>query len=199
MALGAGDISLYEMVTVYSCFPSGGLRTKPLMLTHVEDKNGNLIKGFSSEQIEEISKNTAYKMVDIMQGVIEPGGTGNRLKRNYNLGDLKYAGKTGTTNKNVDAWFMGYTPNLVAGVWVGNDEQFLRFKTTYLGQGAAAALPIWGKFFEKVVKDPQYKNLVDADFFIPDDTSLVHNICQQDLENYEGFAPLDEMSLESQF
>ncbi|MCO5247544.1 MAG: transglycosylase domain-containing protein [Chitinophagales bacterium] len=199
MALGAGDISLYEMVTVYSCFPSGGLRTKPLMVTRVEDKNGNLIKAFSTEQVEAFSKNTAYKMVDVMKGVVETGGTGNRLKRNYNLGNLKFAGKTGTTNKNVDAWFMGYSPNLVAGVWVGNDEQFLRFKTTYLGQGAAAALPIWGKFFEKVVKDSHFKDIVDADFFTPDDTTLIRNVCQQDLEDFEGFAPLDDRSIESQF
>ena len=200
MALGAGDISLYEMMTVYSCFPSGGIRTEPLMVTRVEDKNGNLIKSFVPKRLEAFGNSTAYKMIQMMKAVIEPGGTGNRLKRNYNLGDLQMAGKTGTTNKNVDAWFMGYTPNLVAGVWVGNDEQFLRFKSTYLGQGAAAALPIWGNFFQKIVNDPKYKYIRDAKFFTPTDTSLIRNMCQQDEQNfYEGFAPLEEMSLESQF
>ncbi len=200
ISLGAGDISLSEMMSVYSCFPSGGIRTEPLMVTRVEDKNGNLIKVFVSSRVEAFSNNTAYKMIDLMKGVIEPGGTGNRLKRNYQLGNLQMAGKTGTTNKNVDAWFMGYTPNLVAGVWVGNDEQFLRFRTTYLGQGAAAALPIWGNFFQKVVKDPKFKYIEEAKFFTPSDTTLVTNVCQQDQESFfEGFAPLEEMSLESQF
>lgn len=200
ISLGAGDISLFEMMSVYSCFPSGGIRTEPLMLTRIEDKNGNLIKGFVTKRIEAFGNNTAYKMIELMKGVIEPGGTGNRLKRNYQLGNLLMAGKTGTTNKNVDAWFMGYTPNLVAGVWVGNDEQFLRFRSTNLGQGAAAALPIWGNFFQKVVKDPKFKYIEDAKFFTPSDTTLVTNVCQQDEESfYEGFAPLEEMSLESQF
>ncbi len=200
IALGAGDVSLYEMMTVYSCFPSGGIRTEPIMLTRIEDKNRNLIKLFVSKRVEAFGNNTAYKMIDLMKGVVEPGGTGNRLKRNYTMGDLQMAGKTGTTNKNVDAWFMGYTPNLVAGVWVGNDEQFLRFKTTYLGQGASAALPIWGNFFQKVVKDPTFKNIEEAKFFTPSDTTLVKNVCQDDQENYyEGFVPLEEMSLESQF
>lgn len=200
IALGAGDISLYEMMSVYSCFPSGGIQTEPLLLTRVEDKNGNLIKAFVTPRVEAFSKNTAYKMVDLMRGVVETGGTGNRLKRNYKLGDLKMAGKTGTTNKNVDAWYIGYTPKLVAGVWVGNDEQFLRFRSTYLGQGAAAALPIWGNFFQKIVNDPKFKDIKEADFFIPTDTSLINNICQQEADQFfEGFAPLDEMSLEGQF
>lgn len=200
ISLGAGDISLFEMMSVYSCFPSGGIRTEPLMLTRIEDKNGNLIKVFVANREEAFSNNTAYKMIDLMKGVIEPGGTGNRLKRNYQMGNLQMAGKTGTTNKNVDAWFMGYTPKLVAGVWVGNDEQFLRFRTTYLGQGAAAALPIWGNFFQKVVKDPKFKHIEEAKFFTPSDTTLINNVCHQDEDNFfEGFAPLEEMSLESQF
>jgi penicillin-binding protein 1A len=201
MALGAGDISLFELMTVYSCFPSGGIRTEPIMVMRIEDKNGNVIKTFISNRIEAFSNNTAYKMIGLMKGVIEPGGTGNRLRRNYNLGDLEIAGKTGTTNKNVDAWFMGYTPRLVAGVWVGNDEPFLRFRTTYLGQGAAAALPIWGKFFEKVVNDPKYAEIKEAKFFTPTDSSLMNNICSEFWdEEFEGdFEPLEEMSLEGQF
>jgi penicillin-binding protein 1A len=199
--LGAGDISLFELMTVYSCFPSGGIRTEPIMVMRIEDKNGNIIKTFISNRIEAFSNNTAYKMIGLMKGVIEPGGTGNRLRRNYNLGDLEIAGKTGTTNKNVDAWFMGYTPRLVAGVWVGNDEPFLRFRTTYLGQGAAAALPIWGKFFEKVVNDPTYTEIKEAKFFTPTDSSLMNNICSEFWNNeFDGdFEPLEEMSLEGQF
>lgn len=201
MSLGSGDLSLWEMMTVYSCFPSGGIRTEPLMLTRIEDKNGNIIQTFIAKRVEAFSNNTAYKMIGLMKGVIEPGGTGNRLRRNYDLGDLEIAGKTGTTNKNVDAWFMGYTPKLVAGAWVGNDEQFLRFRTTYLGQGAAAALPIWGNFFQKVVKDPKYTDIKEAKFFTPSDTTLINNICTDysESEFFEGFVPLEEMSLESQF
>jgi len=201
IALGAGDLSLYEMMTVYSCFPSGGIRTEPLMLTRIEDKNGNVIQTFVSKRIEAFSNNTAYKVINLMKGVIEPGGTGNRLRRNYNLGELEIAGKTGTTNKNVDAWFMGYTPTLVAGVWVGNDEQFLRFRSTNLGQGAAAALPIWGNFFQKVVKDPNFKDIREAKFFTPSDTTLTKNVCQdtEEGEFFDGLAPLEEMSLEGQF
>lgn len=200
MALGSGEVSLFEMMSVYSCFPSGGIRTTPLMVTHIEDKNRNLIQSFVAERKEAFSNNTAYKMIGLMRGVVEPGGTGARLKGGYGLQNLDISGKTGTTNKNVDAWFMGYIPSLVGGVWVGNDQQFLRFRSTGLGQGASAAMPIWGKFFQKVNKDPQFKELLAMPYFTPSDTTLKANICDEssDLGN-EGFVPLEEISLENEF
>ncbi len=150
-ALGVSDISLYEMLGAYSMFPAAGMHTKPFFINRIEDKNGNLIMGFVPEQREIISAGTAFKMVRMMQGVID-NGTGRRLRYRYNLeGDI--AGKTGTTNKQADAWFIGYTPQLLAGAWVGCDDRFLRFRSEALGQGAAAALPIWAIFMKKVYAD----------------------------------------------
>lgn len=200
MSLGSGEVSLFEMMSVYSCFPSGGIRTIPIMVTRIEDKNKNVIQTFVSDRVEAFSNNTAYKMIGLMKGVVEPGGTGARLKGGYELQNLEIAGKTGTTNKNVDAWFMGFTPGLVGGVWVGNDEQFLRFRSTYLGQGSHAAMPIWGKFFQKINKDPAFKEVLSAKFFTPSDTTLMHNICDESMNDFnEGFVPLEEISLENEF
>lgn len=200
MSLGSGEVSLFEMMTVYSCFPSGGIRTIPLMITRIEDKNRNVIQSFISERVEAFSNNTAYKMIGLMKGVVDPGGTGARLKGGYGLQNLDIAGKTGTTNKNVDAWFMGFTPGLVGGVWVGNDEQFLRFRSTYLGQGSHAAMPIWGKFFQKINKDPQFKEILSLQYFTPTDSTLKNNICDESMNNdNDGFIPLEEISLENEF
>jgi penicillin-binding protein 1A len=200
MSLGSGEVSLFEMMTVYSCFPSGGIRTIPLMITRIEDKNRNVIQSFISERVEAFSNNTAYKMIGLMKGVVDPGGTGARLKGGYGLQNLDIAGKTGTTNKNVDAWFMGFTPGLVGGVWVGNDEQFLRFRSTYLGQGSHAAMPIWGKFFQKINNDPQFKEILSLQYFTPTDSTLKNNICDESMNNdNDGFIPLEEISLENEF
>ena len=171
LALGVPDISLIEMLRAYTMFPSGGTNTQPLFITKIEDKDGNVLKSFIPVQKELINRYTAYKMVRLMQGVVDlPKGTAQRLRFKYNItGEV--AGKTGTTNSQADAWFIGYTPQILAGAWVGCDDRYLRFGTTRLGQGAAAALPIWALFMKKVYKDPSLKINADAKFEAPEDFS----------------------------
>lgn len=151
MALGVADISLYEMMGAYSMFPSGGMNTQPYYISRIEDKNGMLIKNFAPEQKEIINDKTAYKMVNMMRGVVN-FGTGARLRFRYGFQN-DIAGKTGTTSNQADAWFMGYTPQLLAGAWVGCDDREFRFHSEALGQGAAAALPIWALFMKRVYAD----------------------------------------------
>lgn len=167
IALGVSDISLYEMLWAYTMFPNRGINTQPVFISKIEDKNGNLLQNFVPVQKEIINAQTAYKMVLMMKGVTEIG-TAQRLRSRYGLsGDM--AGKTGTTNNQADAWFMGYTPQLLAGAWVGCDDRFLRFSSTGQGQGAAAALPIWAYFFKKVLNDKKTGITADAKFVAPAD------------------------------
>src|SRR5690606_38132103 len=150
IALGVSDISVYEMLWAYTIFPNLGMNNKPIMIMKITDKNGNVLETFSPESKEIISSATAMKMIKMMQGVVDKGTAASL--RSYGLtGDL--AGKTGTTNNQADAWFIGYTPQLLAGAWVGCDDRFLRFNSG-LGQGAKAALPIFGLFFKKLKNDP---------------------------------------------
>ncbi|MBS1782583.1 MAG: transglycosylase domain-containing protein [Bacteroidetes bacterium] len=164
-ALGVSDISLYEMLWSYTMFPTLGMNTKPIFITKIEDKNGNLIKSFVPQQKEIINANTAYKMVKMMQGVIDHG-TGIRMRGMGVQGDL--AGKTGTTNKQADAWFIGYTPQLLGGSWVGCDDRLMRFRSQALGQGSAAALPIFAYFINKVHADKTLGIETNAKFTPPD-------------------------------
>lgn len=164
IALGVPDISLYEMVRAYTMFPTGGINTQPVFITKIEDKNGNLLKSFVAEQKEVINQNTAFKMVRLMQGVIN-NGTGRRMRGYGLMGEI--AGKTGTTNSQADAWFIGYTPQILAGVWVGCDDRYLRFGSERLGQGAAAALPIWAYFMKRCYADKSLNIKADAKFEAP--------------------------------
>jgi penicillin-binding protein 1A len=150
IALGAAEISLYEMMQAYSMFPGRGFTVKPMYIKHIEDKNGNLVQTFVPQRKEVISDITAYSVISMMQGVLQYG-TGKNIW-NYGVnGDV--AGKTGTTNDNSDAWFMGYTPQLICGVWAGCDDRFIRFASTAVGQGASAALPVWAYFYTKAARD----------------------------------------------
>lgn len=165
-ALGVSDISLYEMLGAYTMFPSGGMNTQPLYITKIEDKNGNLLKSFVPVQKEIINPNTAFKMVKMMRGVVD-FGTGRRMRSMYGLrGDI--AGKTGTTNSQADAWFIGYTPQILAGAWVGCDDRFLSFRSEALGQGSAAALPIWAFFMNRVYNDKSLDIKQDIRFKEPE-------------------------------
>ena len=151
VGLGVSDISLFEMLGAYSMFPSGGMNTQPYFITRIEDKNGMLIKNFAPVQKELINANTAFKMVKLMREVVDHG-TGARTRFRYKImNDI--AGKTGTTSNQADAWFIGYTPQLLAGAWVGCDDREFRFRSEALGQGAAAALPIWAYFMRRVFAD----------------------------------------------
>ncbi len=166
IALGVSDISLYEMLGAYSMFPSGGMHTQPYFITKIEDKNGLLVKSFTPEQKEIISASTAFKMVKMMRGVVD-FGTGARMRNRYGI-KAQIAGKTGTTNNQADGWFIGYTPQILAGAWVGCDDRFLRFQSEALGQGAAAALPIWALFYKKVAADKTLGISPDAEFKEPE-------------------------------
>jgi penicillin-binding protein 1A len=148
VCLGADNISLFEMLRAYTMFPNYGINTKPIYITRIEDRNGNLLENFVPERKEVINEITAFKMIRMMMGTID-FGTGRRLKPAYGV-EGECAGKTGTTNSEADAWFIGYTPQLLAGAWVGCDDRFIG---EGLGEGARAAMPIWGLFMKRVQQD----------------------------------------------
>jgi penicillin-binding protein 1A len=152
IALGSAEISLFEMVQAYTMFPGGGYNAQPFFINRIEDKNGNVLESFSPQRRKVINEVTAYSVVSMMQGVISKG-TG-RSMYSFGINAQSIAGKTGTTNDNSDLWFMGYTPQLLAGAWVGADDRYIRFTDNYFGQGAHGALPIWAYFMAKVANDP---------------------------------------------
>ena len=152
LCLGPCDVSVREMVTAYTAFSNKGLRVDPIYVTKITDNNGNVISEFTPQYTEVMSQEAYFKMVNILQNVIN-SGTGSRLRRApYNITAVM-GGKTGTTNYNADGWFMGFTPNLVSGVWVGGDERYIHFNRMAQGQGAAMALPIYGQYMKKVYAD----------------------------------------------
>ena len=155
IALGTPDISVFEMVGANAAFANKGTYIQPTFITRIEDKNGKVLEEFFPTSDEVLSEQHAYAMIQLMRGVVD-GGTGTRLRSRYNLRN-EIAGKTGTTQNNADGWFMGLTPDLVAGCWVGGEERSVHFNSTNEGQGASMALPIWGKFFQKVYADPSLK------------------------------------------
>ena len=153
LALGAAEIPLLQMLQAYTMFPNKGFNTEPVMINRLEDKDGNLLEEFSSVSGKQVmSEQDAFTMVKLMEGVVEIG-TGRSLN-NYDIPAQK-AGKTGTTNDNADGWFMGYTPELLAGTWVGCDDPFIRIYSGTSG-GNEMALPKWGYFMKKIYAD---KNL----------------------------------------
>ena len=151
LCVGSADISVYEMVAAYNTFPSKGVYVSPIFVTRIEDNMGNVIGEFNNTKREAIGEHTAYLMANLMQGVVN-SGTGVRLRSKYGLkGEI--AGKTGTTNDQSDGWFIGYTPSLTAGVWVGAEDRQVHFESLALGGGSNMALPIWGLFMKKVLAD----------------------------------------------
>jgi penicillin-binding protein 1A len=151
IALGAADLSLMEMVGVYSMFPGGGMHTTPYYITRIEDRNGNVLQQYNSSHKEVISEADAFIMTKMMEGVVD-FGTARAMRSTYGI-TSEVAGKTGTTNNNADGWFMGFTPQLLGGVWVGADDPALRILNNYIGQGAQMAMPIWAYFFQEIYKD----------------------------------------------
>ena len=151
LCVGSADISVYEMVAAYNTFPSKGVYVSPIFVTRIEDSMGNVVGEFNNQKREAVSEYTAFLMANLMQGVVN-SGTGVRLRAKYGLkGEI--AGKTGTTNDQSDGWFIGYTPSLTAGVWVGAEDRQVHFESLSLGGGSNMALPIWGLFMQKVMKD----------------------------------------------
>lgn len=164
LVLGTPDISLYEMVGAYSTYANKGVYIRPMLVTKIEDKKGNLIQSFIPEKTEAINEQTSYLMVKLMEGVIN-GGTASRLRYKYNLVN-EIAGKTGTTQNHSDGWFVGFTPEIVAGVWVGAEDRSVHFNGLEMGQGATMALPIWAEFIKAIYADKQL-NLQKGKFETP--------------------------------
>lgn len=156
LCLGTSDVSVYEMVAAYCSFANGGLRVRPMIISRITDKNGNVLKTFTADANQVISANRAYEMLHLMQAAVEPGGTAARLAGQYKLmeGGNQIAAKTGTTSNYSDAWFMGMTQRLVSGVWVGGDDRSIHFRNIELGQGGRLAMPTWALYMQKVYKDP---------------------------------------------
>ena len=151
LCVGTFESNVYEMVSAYSTFANEGVYNTPLFVTHIEDRQGNLISSFTSSSQDAISKESAYTMLTMMQNVIT-SGTGRRMVWGYDMQGVEIAGKTGTTNENRDAWFMCITPKLVAGAWVGAEDQSITLGRR--GEGSVMALPIVGDFLRRVHNDP---------------------------------------------
>lgn len=162
ICLGACELTLYEQVGAINCFPNQGVYVEPIFITKICDKDGNVIYTKVPKTNEAVDQITAFKTVRLMQGVVD-FGTGGRLRGQYKL-DFPLAGKTGTTDNQSDGWFVGYTPLLTCGVWVGCEDRSAHFRSTSLGQGARTALPVFGLFMQKVYGDPDlpYNALVTA-------------------------------------
>jgi len=158
LCLGVADINLLEMVAANAAFANQGVYIKPTVINRIEDKNGKVIYSAVPETREALDENTAYVMLDLMKGVCNYG-TGARIRYDRPYGRITsvVAGKTGTTQSNSDGWFIGITPDLVGGCWVGGEDRAIRFSRTQLGQGASSALPIWGYFMNKIYADKTIK------------------------------------------
>ena len=165
LCLGPCEISVGEMVDAYTAFPNKGIRVDPLYVSRIEDANGNVIGTFTPQMHEIFSETTAYKMIYMMRAVVD-GGTGGRIRSRYGL-MMPMGGKTGTTQNNSDGWFMGYTPSLVSGVWVGGEDRSIHFDNIAQGQGASMALPIWALYMKKVLADPDLGYSATEQFDVP--------------------------------
>lgn len=164
ICVGAAEIRLAEMVAAYDTYVNKGVQVEPVFVTRIEDQYGNIVATFKPKKHEVISEQTAYKMIDLMKGVVDYG-TSTRLRYKYNFKN-EIAGKTGTTNDNSDGWFIGMVPNLVTGVWVGGEERSIRFDNGAYGQGANMALPIWALYMQRVYADEALQ-ISKANFEIP--------------------------------
>lgn len=189
ICLGVCDLKLIEMVRAMSTFANQGVYVKPMFITRIEDKNGNVIDRFYPEGSEAMSELTAYKMVELMKGVVQ-SGTGIRLRSYYGFNN-PIAGKTGTTQKQSDGYFMGITPDLTTGVWVGAEDRSVHFRSTQLGQGSHTALPIWAKYMRKVYNDKSL-GISQGDFVKPNLPGLDLNFDCDRYDNVEGVEYIDE-------
>ncbi len=161
LCLGTSDVSIFELLGAYCTFANEGDHITPMFISRIEDRHGNLIKEFVPEVRKVMDAEKAYQVLNLLQATTEPGGTaiaihgyGGAYKTNIGWHN-EIAAKTGTTQNNSDAWFMGMSQYLAGGVWVGGDTRATRFRTISLGQGAVLALPVWAKFFAKVYNDPE--------------------------------------------
>jgi len=184
LCLGPCEISVGEMVSAYTAFPNKGIRVAPLFVTRIEDNDGNVLATFAPEMQEVISVSSAYKMLVMLRAVVNEG-TGGRVRRLGVKADM--GGKTGTTNYNADGWFMGFTPSLVSGCWVGGEDRDIHFDTMLHGQGASMALPIWTKYMVKVLGDKSLGYDENETFQLPEG----YDPCKDDI-NLEGGTHIEE-------
>lgn len=184
LCLGPCEISVGEMVSAYTAFPNKGIRVAPLFVTRIEDNDGNVLATFAPEMQEVISVSSAYKMLVMLRAVVNEG-TGGRVRRLGVKADM--GGKTGTTNYNADGWFMGFTPSLVSGCWVGGEDRDIHFDTMLHGQGASMALPIWTKYMVKVLGDKSLGYDENETFQLPEG----YDPCKDDV-NLEGNTHIEE-------
>lgn len=168
LCLGTPDLNVLELTNAYSTFVNKGQWVEPLYVSRIEDRNGNVLAEFHPASRQSMSEEVAHLMVEMLRGVVdEPGGTGGRLRYRYEFRN-EIGGKTGTTQDQSDGWFVGITPNLVSGVWVGCSDRRMHFRTIDHGQGASMALPIWAKFMRKVYDDPSIGLPEEATFWKPE-------------------------------
>lgn len=184
LCLGPCEISVGEMVSAYTAFPNKGIRVAPQFVTRIEDNDGNVLATFAPEMQEVISVSSAYKMLVMLRAVVNEG-TGGRVRRLGVKADM--GGKTGTTNYNADGWFMGFTPSLVSGCWVGGEDRDIHFDTMLHGQGASMALPIWTKYMVKVLGDKSLGYDENETFQLPEG----YDPCKDDV-NLEGDTHIEE-------
>ena len=180
LCLGPCEMTVAEMVSAYTTFANHGIRTAPMFVSRIEDNEGNVITNFQPRMNEVISEESANKMLVLLKGVVD-GGTAGRLRYKYNFtGEI--GGKTGTTNRNSDAWFMGFTPQLVSGCWVGGDDRDIHFDSMRMGQGATMALPIWAYFMKKVYRDKTLPYDSNAKFDLPEGFDGCSHNAEDDME-----------------
>lgn len=180
LCLGPNEASVCEMVSAYTTFANHGIHCSPMFVSKIEDNEGNVIATFQPRMNEVISEESAYKMLEMLKAVMD-GGTGSRMRYKYKV-ECDMGGKTGTTNRNADAWFMGFTSSLVSGCWVGGEDRDIHFDSTRMGQGANMALPIWAYYMKKVFADRSLGYDPNEKFDIPED----FNPCVSEFDDYSA-------------
>lgn len=182
LCLGTVDVSVGDMVAAYTTFANKGIRVNPIYVSRIEDNQGNLIYSAVPHRTEVTSEDAYYKIVSILFDVVDHG-TGASLRSRYGI-TAQMGGKTGTTNANSDTWFMGFTPELVTGIWIGGEERYIHFNSMAFGQGARAALPVYGLYMKKVYNDPKLPYSQSTKFIFPEGLNLCNGLEHYN-ENYE--------------
>lgn len=180
LCLGPNEVSVAEMVSAYTTFANQGIHCAPMYVSRIEDSDGNTVAEFQPRMNEVLSDESAYKMLEMLRAVMD-GGTGSRMRYKYEV-RCEMGGKTGTTNRNADAWFMGFTPSLVSGCWVGGEDRDIHFDSTRMGQGANMALPVWAYFMKRVFADRSLGYDPDEKFDVPEG----FNSCASDVDETAG-------------
>lgn len=197
LCLGTVDVSVGDMVAAYTTFANRGVRVNPIYVTRIEDNQGNLIYSATPHRTEVTSEQGYYRIVSVLLNVVD-SGTGASLRSRYGI-HAQMGGKTGTTNANSDTWFIGFTPDLVTGVWVGGEERYIHFNTMSFGQGAKAALPIYGLYMQKVYSDRQLPYSQETKFEFPEGLNLCGGANEYSSYNDEGSEEEESEQVEGVF